>query len=478
MPKKYEVTEVFTQEKRDEMLREIRQSANSEMKNIPYGTKEYDAILNDLVSYKSSGIDILETIFIGPFTAKEYLTEIGVKLDEVKLSPASVYGYIKALEKRGAYKLDRKDLGDGKSTFVFSEFTTEEMNKLKQPGGKDQLTMWDKFCGLFGYKTEHARSVELSSAGLEAIQAKQKELYIKLLKEKRDALVKKHAEAHVENKKLLSATKIMRQGWSEIFFGDEEKSNKKVPPYILDNGKKVSALSLCMAVLQQNYGNDLSATNPIDFAKEMEKNEKLKERVKIIGDVIKDMAKKSAGKKFMLVSELLTAESKLRDLDPTLKGILKPGDKTKAIDVTTAAEYKGMSSDQKAKDEGVETLAQAGIMFSMKEDMLKVFDDKNDPIYSMKDDQGNPKNPAAAEVEHHAKASLKAAVLYEAIQKENYDMLLKAAGFGDDYSKIDDAFQLAEDMINEASKGVVVKSKEEINENKIEEIDFDDEHIM
>ncbi|MBR5229604.1 MAG: hypothetical protein IKW01_02015 [Firmicutes bacterium] len=462
MPK-YEVRKVFTEDEllkmRSKILDARRVSEDLDME------KMYEA---EAKTFEDKGIEPLETVFVGPFTAREYMKATGAFLDRVPSGYEQFPLVDWAEENLGAYRLVKKDIGNGQFVFDFSNATKEEMKKMKTSNPEDLLTAWDKLLGFFGFKTDHARSVELSLAGIEAIKAKKEELNKNLLKEKREAFVKDHLDKHVPNKKLLSETKIALQSWREIFFGPETSDNK-VPDYVLDNGKKVSALSLCMASLQQYYKNDLSAISPMDFIKEMETNEKLAKRVETIGSVIRDMASKSNMKRFKYLDSFLDTSSSLMGLDNKLKEIMKPKG-SKPIAITTAADYKGMSPESKA--ESVDMLAQASIMFSMKEDMLKVFGDKNDPIYSMKDENGKPKDPAAADVERHAKASLKAAVLCEAIIKEDYDKLLKETGFGDNYEKLEDAFKIAEDMINEASKGVVEKTKEEVNEIEEDEIDF------
>lgn len=473
MPKKkYVVTEVFSQSEINKMGSKAQDVYYANLdSNVTY--KEKATRNSEYSAFAEIGIDPLDTVFVGPFTANEYLTGIGTFVFQRPQAGERIPLMDWLVQTQGAFKLEKKDLGNGQFVFDFSDATKEEMKKMKTANVDDLLTAWDKFMGFFGYKTDHARSVELSLAGIEAIKAKKYELNKMLLKEKRNAFINSNfIEKQVTNNEVLEAVTKTTKDWRKIFFGDETKENK-VPDYVLDNGKKVSPLSLCMAALQQHLRDDLSATSPEEFAARMAKDKDLKEYVRIIGDVMRDFSVKSNLKKLQYVDELMNGTSKYAGLDDKLKMMLKKN--KRPLDITTAAAYKGMGPEEKAENVGM--LAQSGVMFMMKEDMLKVYDNKNDPIYSMKDENGNPKNPAAAEMEHHVKATLKAAVLYKAIQMDNYDKLLEQAGFGDDYTKLDKAFEYAEKVVNEASKGVTEIVKEE-NETQIEEIDLEDDFAI
>lgn len=468
MPKKkYVVTEVFSLSEREKMKYKILDVINAN-EDFSVTSDVLETRNAEYKTFEDKGIDPMETVFVGPFTAREYVSGTGAFLNRNIQGGESFPLMDWLVQTQGAFKLEKKDLGNGQFVFDFSDYTKEEMKKMKVSNGEDQLTAWDKFCGFFGIKTDHARSVEMSLAGIEAIKEKKDELNKMLLKEKRDAFMEKHTDEHAKNKEVLAHAKDTMESWRIIFFGNEPEG-KKVPNYVLDNGKKVSSLSLCMAALQQHLKDDLSATSPNEFAARMEADKDLKEYVRIIGDVMKDFSVKSNLKKLQYVDELMNGTSKYADLDDKLKKMLKKNNRP--LDLTTAADYKGMGPEEKANNVGM--LAQSSIIFVMKEDMLKVFDDKKDPIFSMKDENGNAKNPAATEMEHHVKATVKAAVLTEAIYQENYDKLLKEAGFGDDYTKLDEAFKIAENVINEASKGVAEIAKE--NENQIEEIDLEDD---
>ena len=474
MPKKYNVKEVFSAAEMESMKEKIKDFA-MDKKNYPAPGSKEDSYYKD-ENFRLGmhlGLDVLDTVFVGPFNAKNFLTEIGIDLNEFH-DYRRRFMLLKALERNQAvFKLESKETEAGQYYFDFSKESKEEMDKMNGPGAEDQLTIWDKFCAVFGFKTEHARSVELTQAGIEAIKAKQKELNKGLIKNRCEAFMEDYYDDHENNKFVRNAAKDTHKSWRNIFFGTEKKENR-VPDYVLDNGKKVSPLSLCMAIVQRKYDGDLSAVTPQEFADQMKKDENLAKVVEAAGSVIKDMAGKSAAKRFKYLDQFM-GNSELSELDGKLKNILKPDGKGKAIDISTAAEYKNMTPAEKANN--VSMLAQASVMFMAKEDMLKVFG-KNDPLYSKKNENGTLKNPAAAEMEVHLKATMKAAALTEAIDQGDYDKILAAAGFGNDYSKIDEAFEVAETMIKEASKGIGENAKEEIQENQIDDINLEDDFSM
>ncbi|MBR4982541.1 MAG: hypothetical protein IKY94_08280 [Lachnospiraceae bacterium] len=326
---------------------------------------------------------------------------------------------------------------------------------------KDELSLWDKICAFFGIQTEHARNVEMEQATAEALKDKQKELNDRLIKEQMKEKRSEVLRATNDGTVAISKANEKADDWRKIFFPNETPENK-VSDYTLDNGKKVSSLSLCMAVLQQTTKNDLSSMSPDEFKKMMAGDEKLQKRVEKIGNTIKDMAQKSNVKKLKYVDQMLGGDNGLSELDDKLKKILKPGEKAKELKFISAAEYNQM--DQRVNEYRDELFSNMSVMFKVKDDMVKIFG-KDDEIYGMKNDK------ESAKMEQHVKMRFKTAALRDAFEKENYDKALKIAGYGNDYSKLEEVADLTTKMGQQISnEHMSVKFKEE---NTFEDIEYD-----
>lgn len=400
------------------------------------------------------GINPLETSFIGPFTIDELIEGVGLHPDDY--TEEKRIKILEEFEKAGiALSLAGKKDEKGLTTIDLSEASKEEINK------KDGLSLWDKICAFFGIQTDHARNVQMEQHALEAVTAKQKELNDKVIKdqmkEKRSEVLRETGTDH----RGIDMANEKADAWRKIFFPNETPENK-VSDYTLDNGKKVSSLSLCMAVLQQTTRNDLSSMSPDEFKKMMAGDEKLQKRVEKIGNTIKDMAQKSNMKKFKYADQMLGTDTGLLDLDDKLKKILKPGEKAKELKFVSAGEYNQM--DSRVDEYRDELFSNMAVMFKVKDDMVKIFG-KDDEIYGMKND------PEAAKMEQHVKMRFKTAALRDAFEKEDYDKVLKIAGYGNDYSKLYEVADLAVNMgIQVYNEKMSVKYKEE---NTFEDIEYD-----
>ncbi len=430
-PKKFETTEEFRKNKEKVEKREKR--------------RDY---------WEERGIDVIETSFIGAFTIDELMEGVGLNPNDY--SYGKRLEILEELEEAGAtMNLATKENEKGLTTIDLSEDTKKDINK------KEGLSLWDKILAFFGIQTEHARNVEMDQAAVEAIKDKQKELNDRLIKRQ---MKEKRSKVLQSTPTDLNGVKMANKkadAWRKIFFPNETPENK-VSDYTLDNGKKVSPVSLCMAVLQQTTRNDLSAMGPDEFKKMMDADPKLQNRVEKIGNMIKDMAKDSNNKKLKYVDQMLGMDTGLLDLDDKLKKLLKPGEKAKELKFVSAGEYNQM--DKRVDEYRDELFSNMAVMFKVKDDMVKIFG-KDDEIYGMKNDK------ESAKMEQHVKMRFKTAALRDAFEKENYDKALKIAGYGNDYSKLEEVADLTVNMgIQVHNEKMSVKYKEE---NTIGDIEYD-----
>ena len=456
MPK-YKLHELYTDEQMDMAKGAFREAIEGNIELYSdLNNDTYHEFNKEESSWSDKGVDLFDTAFIGPFTVNEYMKELGIEPKELGIhAQERVWKLVGLLP--GVMKLEQRKDEKGLVTIDFSNDTKEIMEK----DGKEELSLWDKICAFFGIQTEHARSLEVDRDAVEAIKGKQKEandnFIKKQMKEKREEVLRKTgsdiAGVEMANEKA--------DAWRKIFFPQETPENK-VSDYTLDNGKKVSSLSLCMAVLQQTTKNDLSAMSPDEFKKRMAGDEKLQKRVEKIGNTIKDMAQKSNVKKLKYVDQMLGGDNGLSDLDDKLKKILKPGEKAKKLDISVATDYNNM--EYHAEIDRDELFSTAAIMFKVKDDMSKIFG-KDDEIYGMQNDK------EVAKMEQHVKMRFKTAALRDAFKKENYDKALKIAGYGNDYSKLEEVADLAGKMGGQLHNELM-HSKNKA-ENTFEDIEYD-----
>ena len=154
----------------------------------------------------------------------------------------------------------------------------------------------------------------------------------------------------------------------------------------------------------------------------------------------------------------LKKKGEFATLDDKLKKFIK------SEGILNSFEIKVPENSEKSQKDKMETFSKTAMMFKAKDDMLKIFGE-DDTTFNMKDEDGNPKNKAAADMENHMKNTFKAVRLSDALNKNDYDTVLKIAGFGDDYSKLNEALDYAKNTIDQF----------DINkELQIEEKEFDD----
>ena len=451
---KYKVHEYFNAEFRMQIKEEIKAIAKTQKLTPEQDKKEkenFQKRAERASFWRRRGINPLETSFIGPFTIDELMEGVGLNLDDY--TEDKKIKILEEFENAGiALSLAGKKDEKGLTTIDLPE---DEMDK------KDELSLWDKICAFFGIQTEHAHKVEMEQATAEAVKDKQKELNDKLIKKQMQEKRRDVLGATGTDLRGVAMANEKADAWRKIFFPNESPENK-VSDYTMDNGKKVSSLSLCMAVLQQTTRNDLSSMSPDEFKKMMAEDEKLQKRVEKIGNTIKDMAQKSNVKKLKYVDQMLGGDNGLSELDDKLKKILKPGEKAKKFDILAANDFNNM--EYHAENDRNELFSTAAIMFKLKDDMAKIFG-KNDEIYGMQD------NLEAAKMEQHVKMKFKTAALRDAFEKENYDKALKIAGYGNDYSKLEEVTDLAVNMGTQLHNEFMSSINKA--ENTIEDIEYD-----
>lgn len=439
----------------EEQKEDIRYIIQSGMKDTRGKDITDDPIFGYYITCYNNGVDALDSVLVGPFTAKEFLDAVGMDMKKYPDVRDRARILRRLDESWGTLKFDIKKNQKGLYTVEYSQDAKDEMDKLKETDGKYKLNKWDKFCAFFGIKTDHARSVEANLAGLEAYKEKHQELTKRVMSvqmsDKRKQFLETYAAKQEENKKLSAETKKQFDGWKQVFFGEKE-----VPDYIMNDGKKISAISICMAALQQRTKMDLSSMEPKDFASQLnlEENAKLKERVEQIGKTVDAMASTKAsvlrrGEAFRNLDKFLFEKNNdISGFDANLKDILKVKN-PRQFTVPAAA-----TIDNK----NMEAVAKTAVMFKAKNDMLKLFG-KDDQIFSMKGEDGKPLDKAAADLENHIKTQIKSVNVYKAIENKDYDQLLKITGVND-YAKLDEAFDLAEGMMSQANMNKQMEDKD------------------
>ena len=435
----------------DQKKFDIKQEIKKRLKDTDLG---YD---DPLFGYERKcsnlGFDVFDVAMMGPWTLNEYFDMIGFGKEKDKFDKDNL---LRVMEGLGAISLSITRDKDNKVTVEHSPKGKEELEAC----ASEKLTRWDKFCAFFRIKTSHALQVETKAAQMEALNAKKQEVSkaaaVKEFSEKFQDLKFYYESSTGDLDSLKNAVKDKNDAWKKVFFGDAQVSD-----YTLSNGKKISPVSLCLAALQQKTNMDLSVVDPADVLARMGKagNEKISEQIQKIGGDIKNIiAKKEAiinqDPKIKYLDDFLfekPTDTQALAVDKALRAYIKPGNNAKKFNIGAAADYNNMFIEK--NDKSKENLfGTAALMFKTKDDMQMLFG-KNDPTYNMKNAEGGRLNVAADKMEQHVKKVYKALNLKEELRKgDNYEAVLKAAGFGDDYNKLDEAIKTVVDNLDEVNK--------------------------
>ena len=465
----------LTQEKKDELKSNLLRDARALLND----RKITSEMVRDTADWENQGIDKLDTVFVGPFTAKEYLNNIGIDLSKYD-EWANKTALIAALAKSEVTASLAWKKGDkGEFVITASEEAQKAFEPSKDNSGAYTLTFWDRFCNLIGIKTSHARSVEMNIAIRDAYNEKIESLQRTI---NNKAILKKHAaETHEflrdnknrydAGKAVIAQSKKQFDAWNKVFFG-----NKKVPDYILNNGKKVSPVSLCLMVLHQRSDMNLSKLSPESLAKRMENNPAVKTGVEGIGKLIGTMATKKAealnkeGRFKYLDDFLFETNNELSTYDNKLKSMLKPK-QPRALNITVADEFSKLTEDQQEKK--AEIFGKSCVLFKAKDDMIKIFGAK-EQTYNMKNSNGESINKAAENMEKLVKNTFDAVNVYDAIQNDQYDKAFKTAGMENDYNKLKNLYEFGTNILRETNSSLNIEAFELPSEDLNESVVYDD----
>lgn len=389
------------------------------------GFTKYDSEkLNEARIWSKAGVEVFDVAMVGPFSVKEMVSLLGIQLP----SPCDNDCFVKAMDE--CLGVTTFGLKETKSGLYYADFSEKMRADIKAFEDKDEkyiLTRWDKFWGFFGYKTDHARAVETSLASLEVYKKRQqlftRSFMINQLIYANHSMLENTKASYNHMKDIVDTAKSKLTGWSMLFFGNEKPND-----YILDNGKKVSPVSLCMAILHHRGEYDFSEIGPKQLAEMAEKDEKLRKEIQEIGAQISEMIKNKenavkAYKKFKgYPLELTDLKNITKTYDTKLKAMLKPENPRKVY------LYKTMEYIQFGKNKDSEKKQIFGnccTAFKMMDDMAKIFG-KKDEVYGYK-------NAIDENVREQVKKTIEAVNLYDALAESNYDkaMELSPAGKND-----------------------------------------------
>lgn len=465
----------LTQKKKDELKSNLLRDAKALLND----RKITSEMVRDTAGWENQGIDKLDTVFVGPFTAKEYLKNIGIDLSKYD-EWANKTALIEALATSEAtVSLAWKKGDKGEFVITASEEAKKAFEPSKDNSGAYTLTLWDRFCNLIGIKTSHARTVEMNLATKEAYNEKIASLQRTL---NNNAILKKHSSENlaflVNNKNiydtgkaLITQSKKQFDAWNKVFFG-----NKKVPDYILNNGKKVSPVSLCLMIIQQRSDMNLSKLTPEALERKMERDEPTKKSVENIAKFIGNMATKKAeafnkdGRYKYLDDFLFETNSEISTYDNKLKSMLKPK-QPRVLNITVADEFSKLPEDQQEKK--AEIFGKACVLFKAKDDMIKLFGAK-EQTYNMKNSNGESINKAAENMEKLVKNTFDAVNIYDAIQNDQYDKAFKTAGMENDYNKLKNLYEFGTNILRETNSSLNIDASEIQADDLNESVVYDD----
>ena len=205
--------------------------------------------------------DLLGCLMVGPLTMSEFLKEMGAedlmeKYDHAKLAYAvhDQVGLVYQLRRTEIeWDADKKPR---KIMYTNPELQARSVTKDRELSENDpQYTLWDKFFDFFGYKTDHAKQVDLYNATWQAIKDRKEELEYDankaINKDKVEDLIERGKEGQAQREAKLKTFAETEKKWEKLFLGEQDKS----PVYKFGSGKlKLSALSACMAMYTKKYG--------------------------------------------------------------------------------------------------------------------------------------------------------------------------------------------------------------------------------
>lgn len=264
MPKnKYDIA--LTEEMKAQLMQRVEDISVSG-NNPLFLTKEEDVNIYKSVDNfwkmaqqnEPTNLKLLDSCMIGPTSMSVILIKSGINVAE--MPPEKQPYYAAALEEMFGlstkFKYDKK-----KNQFV----AEREIDKDRKYGDvftfKEEdleLGVWDKICAFFGYTTDHAERVNFIKESLKEQKGVLNEANKVLVYDKKNKYVEKHKELYERNKAVLQQAKDIEAEWKDAFFSE----GIDFKDYKFDNGKKISALSACIAIYKKDYNENICDKNP------------------------------------------------------------------------------------------------------------------------------------------------------------------------------------------------------------------------
>lgn len=273
----------------DEMKNQLRldvaglKTAGMFAKGTPTSAK---TIMEIAKQNEPSGMHFLTCCYIGPTHMSEILVSSGIKVDKMSLADQVYYAI--AMEKM--FGLSTKFKYDKENNQFIPE---REAEAGKQYGDvftfneEDlELGVWDKICAFFGYTTDHAERVNFIKESLAEQEKALNGLNKDLVAGKRKEYLENNKDLYEKNKEVLQQAKDLEAVWNKEFFGEN-----KVADYKFDNGKKISALSACIAMYKNEYGENICDKKPGEI------DEGTKEKMAAVADKYLKLQKMKDGAK-------------------------------------------------------------------------------------------------------------------------------------------------------------------------------------
>ena len=468
--------------KYDNLFPEMTQAEMARAREVIHNNQNSDTVKGEqFYTWVANGVDPFEVYFVGPFTAKYYLRQIGISVD-----------YIKNMEEKRSILC-----GFAASNAVFNLECTNDFNEktkkneinvkiakntfdrelhLMSPQGDDVLTFWDKFCQFFGWKTKHVHDLEMDRMGIEVCREKYRELSKNLTLQKNSeklSNLKQKLETKLNGvSRVAKLTNKRITSWDNVLF-DKDICPNKVYDYTTSKGKTISPRSLCLMALQQRTGMDFSAITPEEFSEQMNNDEKLKETVKEVVKSISDITSKNNIAvnlpQFKYLDQFLFEDNKdLQALDSKLRAIIKPTKDGPAFKMSIAKNF-----NKATRGAEKESLFAAGtVMIKAREDMLKLFG-KHDETFGNLDKNDLPKDYDMHEMEATVKETMKVVRAKQYLQEEKYEDLLKLYGRKYEFKKLGDIFDIVDKQIDDVNKTLTYGSMSEYDINALKNSDKD-----
>lgn len=420
---------------------------------------------------KKADFRLLDCCFVGPTSMAALLDSEDFKVHKMDD------------EMQVAYAIALEDMLGLSTKFVYDEKRNEfnavrEADPLREAGRRKygealtykpedlELGIWDKICAFFGVETEHAKKVAFIENSLKE-QRQALDGYNKgMVAKAKNQYLEEHKGLYEQNCSKLNEAENVEKQWNDLLF-----EGKDVQGYKFTNGKKISALSACMAWYQNKTGNDLAKYSPEDLQKP--ENKAILDGLKEVAGEYQQLHKDSATfAKKMKAFNTFAIDVNVNAYDEKLKGLLIPENGKAAIEQNYEAKVPFDAQDMKNVDRQ-RAISNYPIL-KMKAELSDLF--KKEKVKAFAPTDADKKY--AREI-RELKAEKN---LYEHIKEEKYDLIKTDVNnaFGMPQSSLDElstsqtlhyAKQLAEGREKQLHTKEISAVKEEKN---IPEMDMED----